>query len=70
MRLRAVLVAILLAAGLSAPAAATGIGKKAPRRLGVGWAAKRAVKKSPPPVIVVRSRAQSAGMSCRSTAKG
>ncbi len=72
MRLRAVLVALFLAAALSLPAAAVAgsTSSKPVRRLGAGWAAKRAVKTPPPSIIVVRSRARSAGTACRSSAKG
>ena len=71
MRLRAVLVAVFLSAAFSAPVAAAG-GKsgKPVRRLGAGWAAKRTVRTTPPPVVIVKSRAQSAGVSCRSSASG
>ena len=72
MRLRAVLVAIALAAGLSAPASAGQ--KPGSRRLGAAYAKKRAATRPtppPPPVVIVKkSRTQSAGMTCRSTAKG
>jgi hypothetical protein len=64
--MRALLVALALLAG-TAPALA---GQKPPaRRLGAAYAKKRAATRPPPPVVV-KSRAQSAGMSCRSTARG
>ena len=70
MRLRAILVAVALVA---TPASALAGGGKPARRLGAAYAKKRAANQPPPaPFVVVqkRSRAQSAGMSCRSRAKG
>ena len=66
MRLRAVLVAFAIVAGLSAPAVAKG-----DRRLGAAWAKKRgAATTTTPPVVRPKSRVQSAGTACRSQAKG
>lgn len=69
MRLRALLVAVaLVATPVSALAAG---GTKSARRLGAAYAKKRAATRPlSPPVVIVKSRAQSAGLSCRSAAKG
>jgi hypothetical protein len=75
MRLRALTLALTVLAGLVAPASAAG-GNKATRRLGAAYAKKRAANPPPLPlpvplpVVSKKSRVQSSGMSCRSSAKG
>lgn len=78
MRLRALTLALAVLAGLAAPASAAGDGNnRSGRRLGAAYAKKRAATPSPapktvpvPPLVNAKSRVQSSGMSCRSSAKG
>jgi len=74
MRLCAMFIAVVVAAGFAAPSASAG--SKPGRRLGAAYAKKRAATPIPaqPPVVIlksrVKSRVQSAGSGCRSQAKG
>jgi hypothetical protein len=75
MRLRLLALALAVLAGLAVPASAAGGGSNKPaRRLGAAYAKRRAATPAPRPVVVPvasgASRMRSAGMSCRSSAKG